>query len=151
MAGDVQAFLTAAADSDDQVRDVRIPLDERFGIVVSRAQQGELRTLTAIQKAGTSLGLGLSTLINIFNPDVIVLGGYFARLFPFLIEPVRRTVHERVMAESLAACRILRSELGLYSGAIGAAHLVIDQIIANPTAVPFAQEPSARIELEDAS
>jgi predicted NBD/HSP70 family sugar kinase len=150
----IQAFLSAAADDGDAVRDVRTPLDERFGIVVGRAERGDLRTLAAIQKSGTSLGLGLSSLINVFNPDAIVLGGYFARLFPLLIEPVRRAVHERVMAESLAACRILRSELGLYAGAIGAAHLVIDQVIANPTAVPFADEDAARIEaydLEDAS
>jgi predicted NBD/HSP70 family sugar kinase len=144
----VQAFLAAAADEGDEVRDLRTPLDERFGIVVSRAQQGDLRTLAAIQRCGTSLGLGLSSLINVFNPDVIVLGGYFAKLFPFMIEPVRRAVHERVMAESLATCRILRSELGLYAGAIGAAHLVIDQIITNPTAVPFAEKSSARIEVD---
>jgi predicted NBD/HSP70 family sugar kinase len=145
----IQAFLTAAADEEDEVRDVRTPLDERFGIVVRRAQQGELRTLAAIQKAGTSLGLGLSSLINVFNPQAIVLGGYFARLFPFLIEPVRRTVHERVMAESLGTCQILRSELGLYAGAIGAAHLVIDQIVANPTAVPLREQSSGRIELDE--
>jgi predicted NBD/HSP70 family sugar kinase len=86
---------------------------------------------------------------NIFNPDVVVLGGYFAKLFGYLIEPVRRTVHQRVMAESLAACRILPSELGLYAGAIGAAHLVIDQIVANPTVVPSAGDSSARIELDE--
>jgi predicted NBD/HSP70 family sugar kinase len=150
----LQAFLRAAGDEGDEVRDLRTPLDERFDIVFSRAQRGDLRTLAAIQKSGTYLGLGLSSLINVFNPDVIVLGGYFARLFPFLIEPVRRAVHERVMAESLAACQIVRSELGLYAGAIGAAHLVVDQIIANPTAVPFAEESSPRIhvdELENAS
>lgn len=145
----LEAFLVAAADEGDAVRDVRTPLDERFDVVVSRAQQGDLRTLAAVQKAGTSLGLGLSTLINVFNPDVIVLGGYFAKLFPFLIEPVRRTVHQRVMAESLAGCRVLRSELGLYASAIGAAHFVIDQIITNPTAVPFGEEGSARIKVPD--
>ncbi len=145
----LQAFLVAAADEGDEVRDLRTPLDERFDIVVSQARQGDLRTLAAVQKAGTSPGLGLSSLINVFNPDVIVLGGYFARLFPFLIEPVRRAVHERVMAESLAACRILRTELGLYAGAIGAAHLVVDQIIASPTVVPFAEESSARIDVDD--
>jgi predicted NBD/HSP70 family sugar kinase len=150
----LQAFLAAAADEGDEVRDLRTPLDARFDIVVARAQRGDPRTLGAVQKAGTSLGLGLSSLINIFNPDVVVLGGYFAKLFGYLIEPTRRSVHQRVMAESLAACRILPSELGLYAGAIGAAHLVIDRIVANPTVVPFADDPSARIELdvlEDAS
>jgi predicted NBD/HSP70 family sugar kinase len=143
----IQAFLAAAADEGDEVRDLRIPLDERFGIVVRRAKRGDLRTLGAIQKSGISLGLGLSSLINVFNPDVIVLGGYFARLFPFLIEPVRRTLHERVMAESLATCRVVRSDLGMYAGGIGAAHLVIDGVIANPTAVPFAEAGSAHIEV----
>jgi predicted NBD/HSP70 family sugar kinase len=145
----LQAFLVAAADEGDETRDLRIPLDERFDTVVRRAQQGDFRTLAAIQKAGTSLGLGLSTLINVFNPDVVVLGGYFARLFGFLIEPVRRAVHQRVMAEPLATCQIVRSELGLYAGAIGAAHLVIDQIIANPMAVPLAQETTGRIKIDE--
>jgi predicted NBD/HSP70 family sugar kinase len=144
----IGAFLTAAAAEDDEVRDTRIPLDERFDVVVSRAQRGELRTLAAIQSTGVSLGLGLCTLINVFNPGAIVLGGYFARLFPFLIEPVRRIVHERVMAESLASCRVVGSELGLYAGAVGAAHLVVDQVIANPAAVPFGRETSARIEVD---
>ncbi len=150
----LQAFLAAAADAGDAVRDLRTPLDARFDIVVARARRGDPRTLDAIQKAGTSLGLGLSSLINIFNPDAIVLGGYFAKLFGYLIDPTRRTVHQRVMAESLAACQILPSELGLYAGAIGAAHLVIDQIVTNPTVVPFTHDETARIELdvlEDAS
>jgi predicted NBD/HSP70 family sugar kinase len=150
----LEAFLIAVADEGDDTRDVRTPLDARFDLIVARARKGDLRTLAAIQKTGISLGLGLSTLINVFNPGAIVLGGYFARLFPFLIDPVRRIVHERVMAESLAACRIVPSELGLYAGAVGAAHLVVDQIIANPAAVPLAAETSARIEvgeLEDAS
>jgi predicted NBD/HSP70 family sugar kinase len=150
----IQAFLAAAADGGDEIRDFKTPLDARFDVVISRARGGDPRTLAAIQKSGTSLGLGLSSLINIFNPDAVLLGGYFAKLFPFLIEPIRRTVHQRVMAESLAACRILRSELGLYAGAIGAAHLVIDQVMANPTVVPYAEDAPARIELdqlEDAS
>lgn len=145
----IQAFLAAAADKEDEVRDQHSPLDARFDTVVARARSGDPRTLAAIQQSGTSLGLGLSSLINIFNPDAIVLGGYFAKLFGYLIEPIRRTVHQRVMAESLAACRILPSELGLYAGAIGAAHLVVDQVVANPTAVPFAQDRAARIELDE--
>jgi predicted NBD/HSP70 family sugar kinase len=145
----LQAFLAAAADKGDEVRDVRTPLDARFDMVIARAQRGDPRTLEAIQKSGTCLGLGLSSLINIFNPDAILLGGYFAKLFEYLIEPLRRTVHQRVMPESLAACRILPSELGLYAGAIGAAHLVVDQIVANPTAVPLAADRSARIELDE--
>jgi predicted NBD/HSP70 family sugar kinase len=150
----LQAFLTAAAEENDEVRDLQEPLDRRFDLIVARAQRGEPRTLAAIQRIGTSLGLGLSTLINVFNPEAVILGGYFARLFPYLIEPVRRTVHERVLSEPLATCRVLPSELGMYAGAIGAAHLVIDQIVANPAAVPYGQESPARIavdELKDAS
>lgn len=63
----------------------------------------------------------------------------FARLMPFLIEPVRREVHDRVMAEQLSECRIVASALGMHAGAIGAAQVVVRDLVADPTAVAMLQ------------
>lgn len=133
----LNAFLALAADPEDPVRDSTIDPDERVAAIVQRAEAGEARALQAIQQIARYLGLGLAGLINIFNPDTVILGGYFIRLFPYLIQPVQRIVHERVLSERLASCRILHSDLEMYAGAIGAGVATIDDLVADPTRVPM--------------
>lgn len=144
----VSAFLAAAADTEDPVRNPHTPLDKRFDVIVDRAAAGDPRTHAAIDQAAISLGLGLSGLINVFNPGAVVLGGYFARLFPYLIAATRAVVQQRVMAERFASCDLQPSVLGMYAGAIGAGHLVIDQIVANPAAVPVRTSRQKRIAVD---
>ena len=144
----VLAFLEAAAEGDDPVRDRQVPLDERMTTILSRAADGDPRILAAIQHVGTNLGLGVAGLINILNPDAVVLGGYFARLFPYLRDALNRVLIARVMPESLAGCEIVPSELGAYAGAIGAGHVIADQVIANPAAVPFRASVPARLDVQ---
>ncbi|GAA1957911.1 ROK family protein [Microbacterium deminutum] len=138
----LNAFLALAADPEDPVRDSSIDGDERVAAIVQRAEAGEPRALQAIQHVGRYLGLGLSSLINIFNPDTVIVGGYFIRLFPFLEQQVLRIVHQRVLSERLVACQILRSDLDMYAGAIGAATSIIDELMADPTVVPDLRQAS---------
>ncbi|MBN9188017.1 ROK family transcriptional regulator [uncultured Microbacterium sp.] len=132
----LNAFLALAAEPEDPVRDPAIDGDERVAALVQRAEDGDPRTLQAIQQVARYLGLGVSSLINIFNPDTVILGGYFIRLFPFLVQPVQRIVHERVLSERLVSCRILQSDLEMYAGAIGAGIATIDSLVADPALVP---------------
>ena len=131
----LNTFLALAADPEDPVRDSSIDTDDRVAAIVQRAEAGEPRALLAIQHVGRYLGLGLSSLINIFNPDTVIIGGYFIRLFPLLEQSVLRIVHERVLSERLIACEILHSDLEMYAGAIGAGTSVIDGLISDPTRV----------------
>src|SRR3954470_15147945 len=82
------ALLREAADPDDPVHDPARDLEDRLAEVARRADAGDARTLAALDKVGTALGNGAAVLINIFNPRVIVLGGYFAVLGRFLTEPM---------------------------------------------------------------
>ncbi|WP_417374486.1 ROK family protein [Glutamicibacter protophormiae] len=133
----LNTFLALAAEPEDPVRDATIDGNERITAIVQRANAGDRRALQAIGQVARYLGLGLASLINIFNPDTVILGGYFIRLFPFLIDPVQQIVQQRVLSDQLLQCRILHSELEMYAAAIGAGISAIDAFAADPTAVPL--------------
>ncbi|GES19417.1 transcriptional regulator [Acrocarpospora pleiomorpha] len=123
----------AAASPDPEVRVKEI----------SRAlAAGEPRTLAAVAEVGRWLGLGGSILVNLFNPRVIVIGGYFARLAERLIPPAQAELERLVVAGPAARCRFLASNLGFGAASRGAASMVVDHIMDDPAAIGFA--PAAR-------
>ena len=74
------ALLRMAATPDDPVCDPSLDLEQRLAVLSGRADDGDPRTLEALELVGDALGLGASILVNVFNPRVLVLGGYFASL-----------------------------------------------------------------------
>ena len=94
-----------------------------------------MATLSALEQIGRGLGVGASILVNVFNPGVIVLGGYFAVLGEFLLEPMAAELADRVMAG--APCRVSLSNLGFTAAARGGAHVALDAILGDPTLVPL--------------
>ncbi|MYL07277.1 MAG: ROK family protein, partial [Gemmatimonadales bacterium] len=67
------------------------------------------------------LGTGLANLINILNPEMIVVSGGVTRAGRHLFDPLRREVRKRALRPAAEACRIVRTELGGLGGVIGAA------------------------------
>lgn len=130
------AFLAAAADPTDPVRDLSLDLDGRLDLIIERARCQDPRTIEALTLVGEKLGIGASVLVNVMNTQVLVLGGYFARLGEFLLGPMLSQMYRRVIADRLGGCRIHLSRLGFNAAATGAALVVIEQMLADPLAVP---------------
>jgi predicted NBD/HSP70 family sugar kinase len=130
------ALLRKATDKDDPVRDPSLDVERRLAGIVQRAEAGDARTLSALQDVGSWLGIGGAVLVNILNPDVLVLGGYFAVLGPWLEEPLERALRERVIAPDGGGCRVVRSELGFAAAVRGGAQIALDQVFADPTYLP---------------
>jgi len=128
------ALLRMAAAPDDPVRDPSLDLERRLAMVCDRAESGEARTLDALTLVGEALGLGASILVNVFNPRVLVLGGYFASLGGFLLEPMLAQLRARVMAPD--ACQVVLSTLGFTAAARGGAHVALEAVLDDPTLVP---------------
>ncbi len=97
-----------------------------------RAAAGEPKPLAAIGEVGRWLGIGIANLINIFNPDFVVLGGLYHRLFPFLEKPVVEAARAQALAASWANTAIVPSTLGADAPLVGAAELALSGIIADP-------------------
>ncbi|HET6739784.1 MAG TPA: ROK family transcriptional regulator [Kribbella sp.] len=129
------ALLRQATDRDDPVRDPSLDVEQRLAAIVERAEAGDARTLSALQDVGTWLGVGAAILVNILNPAVLVLGGYFAVLGPWLEAPLEQAIRERVLAPDGGGCRIVRSGLGFAAAVRGGAQISLDQVFANPTLV----------------
>jgi glucokinase len=85
------------------------------------AGQGDLLAQEVLDLTATYLGIGLVNLVNIFNPEMIVIGGGVSNLGEQLFGPARKVVSERAFPISAAAVKIVRAELGEDSGVIGAA------------------------------
>ncbi len=130
------ALLREAADPDDPVRDPARDLETRLAEIARRAEAGDRRTLAALEQVGTALGTGAAVLINVFNPQVIILGGYFAVLGRFLTEPMTAELRARVFGPDLAGARVVLSTLGFTAAVRGGAHVALESVFDDPTLVP---------------
>ena len=100
--------------------------------VLTRANAGDRRTLVAISEVGRWLGLGIGNLINVFNPELVVLGGFYHALFPFLEAAVIEGSRLRALDAPGKVARIASSDLGSDAPLIGAAELAFSGVIADP-------------------
>ena len=77
--------------------------------------------LDAITEIGRRLGVGLVSLVNIFNPEVVVIGGGVSAAGDLLLDPARAIVRERALAPDRDAVRIELAAMGPEAGLLGAA------------------------------
>ncbi|GAA3762202.1 ROK family protein [Terriglobus aquaticus] len=73
-----------------------------------------------VQQAGERLGEALAILVDIINPERIVIGGIAVRLGEELLEPARRRMHEEALPEAAAVCSVVPAELGEQIGDMAA-------------------------------
>jgi len=97
---------------------------EKVGVA---ARDGDSLALDIITKTGACLGAGLVNLVNIFNPEMIVIGGGVAKLGELLLEPARQVVREKAFPMSAQAVRIVTARLGEEAGIYGAAIFAREQ------------------------
>lgn len=84
------------------------------------AEQGEAEAAAIITRAGRYLGMGLASLINVFNPQAIVLGGGLTNMGDAILGPAVETARMRSFAQSFVDVRIVEGELGERVAALGA-------------------------------
>lgn len=100
--------------------------------LVSRLQAADPEAVNACTQAGTALGIALTTAVNLFDPDTIVLGGIYAPLFPWIATPAAKTLHDRLNQMHPKVPTVIVSAAGTQAAPLGAAGSVIRQVIADP-------------------
>jgi len=101
-------------------------------VLSTRAAAGDATVMAAIAEVGRWLGLGIGNLINLFNPDVVVLGGLYHRFFPYLESAVIDGARSQVLEAPWANVTIVPSSHGVGAPLIGAAELVLSDTVADP-------------------
>lgn len=99
------------------------PLAFRAEDVERHAAGGDELALSILRNAGKHLGVGIASLINIFNPDAVTLSGGLLGCFHYMEEEMRMTVDGMAIPISRQHARILTSTLGDDGGTLGAALL----------------------------
>jgi glucokinase len=96
--------------------------------LVRLASEGEPRAVAILDGIGRHLGAGIGSLVNIFNPELVVIGGGFAAAGDFILEPAREIVAREGLAGAGERVRIVRAELGTSAGLIGAGLVAFDAL-----------------------
>ncbi|MFN2469746.1 MAG: ROK family protein [Gaiellaceae bacterium] len=91
--------------------------------LVAAAHGGEARARHELAEIGRLIGAGMATLVNVFNPEVMVVGGGFAAAGEFVLEPARAYVSREALSPAREVVRIVPAELGPDAGLVGAALL----------------------------
>ena len=88
--------------------------------VSAAAQRGDLVAQQIMEDAGEHLGVAIAGLVNIFNPDIIVVGGGVAQIGDLFLEPVRMAVAKRSLPAAAENVRITTAVLGRRASSLGA-------------------------------
>lgn len=100
--------------------------------IIDAALEGDALSVKAFKMMGAYLGIGVANLINIFNPEVVVIGNTLPLVGDILMDELKREALKRSFSASYSEARILPSELGMDACALGAAALVISRQYASP-------------------
>lgn len=103
------------------------PLAVTAETVFQAAADGDPLALEVVQDTARYLGVGVANLINILNPEVVVICGGVTRAGERLFAPLRREVARRAFRPAVQACRILPGELPGTAGVVGAAKVFRDR------------------------
>lgn len=87
-----------------------------------------------LRDTGTALGQGLASIVNVFNPQVVVLGGYFRTLFPLVRAEVLAGLAERTLPAPLESVTLSIPGLGSDSTLLGAAEIALEPLFVDPVA-----------------
>jgi predicted NBD/HSP70 family sugar kinase len=109
--------------------------------VLLEAERGSGTALMALDSVGRWLGFGLAGLVNVFNPRLVVLGGLFGRIHPFVIETVERELDRRALPGPRAVVAIVPATLGIDASLLGAAELAFEPLLADPATFIGPRDP----------
>jgi glucokinase len=122
----------AAAEPGSALGRVAAGGEEITGALVTElALGGDPLARGVIERVGEALGAGLVTLVNVFNPEVIVIGGGASAARELLLAPARSVLTERALRPGRDLAAVVPAHLGEEAGMVGAAVLALDALAAS--------------------
>ncbi len=97
-------------------------------LVTELAHDGDPAAIEVLALIGSRIGVAISSFVNTFNPQVVVIGGGVIAAGELLLEPARTEVAARALPPSRDEVRIVAARFGVEAGMIGAAALAFDQL-----------------------
>jgi len=124
--GHLEAYVTGVAAGKLAAAEFGPAVDAHR--LVRLANEGEPRAVEILDGIGRHLGAGIGSLVNIFNPELVVIGGGFAAAGDFVLDPAREILRREALAQAGYRVPIVRAELGTAAGLIGAGLVAFDAV-----------------------
>ena len=124
--GHLEAYVTGVAAAKLAQAEFGPAVDAHR--LVRLANEGEPRAVEILDGIGRRLGAGIGSLVNIFNPELVVIGGGFAAAGDFVLDPAREILRREALARAGYRVPIVRAELGTAAGLIGAGLVAFDAV-----------------------
>ncbi|WIG61006.1 MAG: hypothetical protein OJF49_003754 [Ktedonobacterales bacterium] len=109
--------------------------------VIHAAEAGDMSARLALQQAGRYIGAAVAMMINILNPEVVILEGATVRTGRYLLEAVQEESARHTLPVIWPATKMITGQLGDLAVALGAATVVIDAAFALTPSAPLADYP----------
>ncbi|MCB0102218.1 MAG: ROK family transcriptional regulator [Anaerolineales bacterium] len=103
-----------------------------IALIKQAADAGDKEALDSFSEAGSAMGQGFAGLINIFNPEKVILGGPLSMAGEYLLPAIKETVENHVFSEVNKKVEITLSPFGPDASLIGAVSIVADDILSHP-------------------
>lgn len=101
-------------------------------MVVDAARAGDRVALTALDRVGHHLGIGIASLVNALNPELVVFGGILSLAGDFLLPPVEQELQQRALLWNREATRVVLARHGFDACVIGGVATVYQNILTQP-------------------
>lgn len=111
--------------------------------LVESCHNGDPLSIALIEEAGLYIGYAVANMLNLLNPATVVVGGAITKVGDPLLHPLRQTVRERTLWGSIGDCRIVTSALNEQAIAVGAATLVLERALEQPSMFNAVHEAAA--------
>lgn len=104
-------------------------------LVCEAAEQGDAVTLASLEKIGRDLGLGMASLINALDPELVVFGGILSLASDFLLPTVKAELQARAICWETSPTEVVPAYHGANACVMGGIATVIQAILTEPKAM----------------
>ena len=132
--GSIGCWETEVGEGSLLARSGRSPDGGRDAVdsLLDDAEAGVPSALEALATQARWLGIGIAGLINVLNPSMVVLGGLFGRVYPYVSEGVSVEIARRALESSRRGLVVVVSSLAGDAPLVGAAELAFERVLADP-------------------
>jgi len=93
-------------------------------LISHAAEQGDAVAREVLEETARYLGIGVANLLQLYNPELVIIGGPLAQAGRYLMEPLQRTVRARAHRVPATSCKLAFAELGSDAALVGTSILV---------------------------
>lgn len=127
--------VLAALDAEDPARSGRLPMTRRLARIRALLEADDPRLHHRFTTLVDDLARGIGVLVDVLNPQAVVLGGYFGHFADLLVAPVQEALDARLLAAD-GRVEVSGSVLGLDAAAAGGAAVALERVLEDPLLVP---------------